>query len=186
MEILKEITNRKSIRAFAEEAVPKAVTERLFEAARWAASSFNEQPWRFLYGHKGEGETWEKLLACANEFNAAWAGSAPLLMLVSAKTTFSQTGKPNRHAWYDTGAAMANLATQATKEGLYLHQMAGFDPAKASELFQIPSDFEAVALVAIGYQGDPVQLPANLQEKENAPRVRKPISETAFEGKWKA
>ena len=186
IEINQLIKNRKSIRAFAEKPVEEEKIQQLFEAARWAASCFNEQPWRFIYATKENEAAYRDILSTINEFNQSWAKNAPMLMIAIAKTSFSMNDKPNKHAWYDTGAAMANLSIQATNLDLYVHQMAGFSPDKAKEILNIPEGYEAIAAIAVGYQGDASILNENLQVKENATRSRKAISEIAFEGKWDA
>lgn len=184
IDIISAIKNRKSIRAFADKTIEKEKILQLFEAARWAASSFNEQPWRFVYATKEKEAQYNNILSTINEFNQSWAKDAPLLMIVVAKSEFSMNGKANRHAWYDTGAAMANFATQATIAGLFIHQMAGFSAEKAKEVLNIPDGFEAVAAVAVGYQGEAAQLNETLQAKENTLRSRKVLNEIAFEGQW--
>lgn len=170
------IQKRFSPKAFASQAVSKEVLEQLFEAARQAPSSYNEQPWRFIYATKDNQEAYEKLLACLNEKNQSWAQHAPVLMLSIAKTTFTKNGKINRHAWHDTGMAVAFLSLKATELDLYIHQMAGFYPEKAKELLHIPEGYEPVAMAALGYLG----------EEENPNKGRKPIEEIAFEGKWQS
>ena len=183
-EVLEVIENRKSIRAFSDKAVEPEKLEAVFKAAQLAASCFNEQPWRFVYATKSQPEAREKLFECINEFNQSWANSADVLMVSIAKTSFSMNGNPNRHAWHDTGAAVAQLSLQATELGLYVHQMAGFFPEKARELLQIPEGFEPVAAIALGYPGQVDSLPANLQEKEKAPRTRKDLNELVFSGSF--
>ena len=184
IDIISAIKDRKSIRAFADKTIEKEKIHQLFEAARWSASSFNEQPWRFIYATKEHETQYNNILSTINEFNQSWAKNVPMLMVVVAKTEFSMNGKTNRHAWYDTGAAMANFATQATIAGLFIHQMAGFSAEKAKETLNIPDGFEAVAAVAVGYQGDAAQLNETLRSKENAPRSRKELNEIVFEGQW--
>ncbi len=156
-----------------------AELKRLFEAARWAASSYNEQPWRFLVGRRGD-ETYQKILNALVEFNQSWARSAPVLVLSVAKKTFTEKGTPNRHGMHDTGAAMATLAIQATADGLHTHSMAGFDSEQMRASFAIPSDYELGAVTAIGYFGDPSSLPEHLRKPEVSPRQRKPLEEIVF------
>ncbi|MBT28668.1 MAG: nitroreductase [Thalassobius sp.] len=182
--VLPHITERKSIRAFSDKPVEKEKLTRLFDAARWAASAFNEQPWRFIYADKSQEESYQKLFNTLNSFNQAWAKHAPVVIIVVAKTTFSENGQANPHAMYDTGAAVANLSIQATAEGLYLHQMAGFSPEKAKETLNIPEGFEAVTAIVVGYKGDANILAQPLKDRETAPRVRKDISEFTYEGSW--
>jgi nitroreductase len=173
------IHRRWSPRAYADKEVPAAEFKRLFEAARWAASSSNEQPWRFLVGRRGD-ETYQKIFNALVEFNQSWARSAPVLVLSVAKKTFTQKGSPNRHGLHDTGAAMANLALQATHDGLHTHSMAGFDNELMRASFAIPSDYELGAVTAIGYFGDPSSLPEHLHKQEVSPRQRKPLEEFVF------
>ncbi|MFT4113661.1 nitroreductase family protein [Silvibacterium sp.] len=174
--VIEEILQRWSPRAFADKPVAPELLKEAFEAARWAASSFNEQPWRFLVGHKGD-DTYKKIFESLVEFNQSWAKSAPVLILSVAKKTFTQNGSPNYYALHDVGAATAYLGLEATKLGFHTHSMAGFDKEKAQTLFGIPDDFEAGAVTALGYVGDPNTLPDQLKQQELAPRQRKPLSE---------
>lgn len=183
--IIDQIKDRKSIRAFSDKSINEEQIQQLFEAAKWSASCFNEQPWRFIYATKEKSEEYDNILSTINDFNQVWAKNAPMIMVVVAKTTFSMNDKPNKHAWYDTGSAMANLAIQATSIGLYVHQMAGFSAQKAKDALNIPEGYEAIAAAAIGYEGDATQLNDTLKEKENATRSRKTINEIAFKGSWK-
>ncbi|GGG99196.1 nitroreductase family protein [Silvibacterium dinghuense] len=174
--VIEEILQRWSPRAFADTPVAPEELKEAFEAARWAASSFNEQPWRFLVGHKGD-ETYEKIFASLVEFNQSWARRAPVLILSVAKKTFTQNGSPNYYALHDVGAATAYLALGATKLGFHTHSMAGFDREKAQKLFGIPEDFEPGAVTALGYLGDPEVLSDHAKQMELSPRQRKPLSE---------
>lgn len=183
--ILENIEKRWSPRAFdPSKTISKEQLLRLLNAARWAASSYNEQPWRFIIGIKGEGDSWDKLFSCLGEFNQQWAKNAPLLMLACGKKNFSKNQKPNHHYAYDVGQAVATLAIQATGDGLYLHQMAGFSPQQAKETFSIPEEFEAITAIAVGYQGKEEELPEKLQEQEEAPRSRKPLEEICYINEW--
>jgi nitroreductase len=173
------ILRRWSPRAFADKEIPAKELKALFEAARWAASSSNEQPWRFLVGRRGD-ETYQKIFNALVEFNQTWAKSAPVLMVSVAKKNFTAKGNPNKFALHDTGAATANLALHATGNGLHTHSMAGFDPEQVRASFAIPSDYEIGAVTAIGYFGDPAGLPEHLQKIELAPRQRKPLEEFVF------
>ncbi len=177
------IRHRWSPRAFADKPVEPAVLASLFEAARWAPSSNNEQPWAYLVATKDNAEDFAKMLSVLVEFNAGWAKSAPVLVIAVSRLNFPN-GNPNRNAFYDTGAASALLSLEATERGLFVHQMAGFDPAKAKQVFEIPADCEAIAAMAIGYPGDPGSLPQKLQEREHAPRTRKPLTEFVMSGRW--
>jgi nitroreductase len=173
------ILRRWSPRAFADKEISAKELKTLFEAARWAASSSNEQPWRFLVGRRGD-ETYQKIFAALVEFNQSWARSAPVLVLSVAKKTFTDKGSPNRCALHDTGAATILLALQATANGLHAHSMAGFDPEQARASFAIPSDYEMGAVTAVGYLGDPASLPEHLLKIEMAPRQRKPLEKFVF------
>ena len=155
---------------------------RIFEAARWAPSSFNEQPWRFMVGIKGD-ETWDKLYECLVEFNRKWAVNAPVLVLAIGNTVSSKGG-PNRVYQYDVGQSMAYITFQAETEGLAVHQMGGFSKEKARELFAIPDDHAPIAMMAIGYQGSPESLDPNFAEMERAPRERKLLNELVFADKF--
>jgi nitroreductase len=178
------IRERWSPRAFSAEMVEPEKLLSLFEAARWAASCFNEQPWSFIVATKDNKEEFERVLGCLVEANARWAQHAPVLMLSVASLNFAHNGKPNRHAFHDVGQAVASLTVQATTLGLVVHQMAGFSPAKARTEFAIPDDYEAVAAIALGYQGDPASLPDDLRQKELAPRTRRPADSFVFRRKW--
>jgi nitroreductase len=173
------IRRRWSPRTYADQEIPAAELKKLFEAARWAASSSNEQPWRFLVGRRGD-ETYQKIFNALVEFNQSWAKSAPVLVLSVAKNVFTNNGKPNAYGMHDTGAASATLALQATAIGLHTHSMAGFDREQLRASFAIPSDYEIGAVTAIGYLGDPATLPEHLQKMEVSPRQRKPVEEFVF------
>lgn len=178
------LRERWSPRAFAEKPIPVQELRSLFEAARWAPSSNNEQPWAFIVATKQDETTHSKLLSTLHEFNQLWAQQAPVLALAVSKLTFARNGNPNRNAFYDTGAAVANLTAEATSRGLRIHQMAGFDPHKAIELFSIPDGWEPIAAFTVGYPGDHQALPENLRERELAPRSRKPLTEFVMSGTW--
>jgi len=178
------IRERWSPRAFADKPVPLDVLRSIFEAARWAPSSYNEQPWAYLVATKGDKDNFAKVLSVLVEFNVNWAKSAPVLAIAVAELAFANNNSPNRNAHYDTGAATALLSVEATARGLAVHQMAGFDPEKARQVFGIPPGWEAIAAIAIGYPGDPASLPQPLKDRELAPRTRKPISEFVMAGHW--
>lgn len=178
------IRDRWSPRAFDQEPVPAEVLRSLFEAARWAPSSNNEQPWAYLVATKDNAAEFENMVSVLVEFNASWARNAPVLALAVSARHFAKNNTPNRNAHYDTGAASALLSVEATARGLSVHQMAGFDPDQAREVFDIPEGWDAIAAIAIGYPGDPANLPQPLKERETAPRTRKPIQEFVMTGKW--
>jgi len=177
------IAHRWSPRAFDSRPVEPEKLRSLFEAARWAASSYNAQPWYFIVGTRDDPETYNRVLQSFVEFNQGWAKQAPVLALSVARTKFDD-GRPNRHAFHDVGQAAANLSLQAEALGLSVHQMAGIDPEKARKLFNIPADYEPVAGFAIGYAGDPQSLPDELRQRELAPRQRKPLDSFVFSGQW--
>ena len=178
------IRERWSPRAFSEKAVPAEELRSLFEAARWAPSSNNEQPWAFIVGTKDDQATHTKLLTTLVEFNQIWAKQAPVLAIAVSELAFARNGHPNRNAFYDTGAAVADLTTEATSRGLLVHQMAGFDAHKATELFSIPNGWEPIAAFVLGYPGDPQSLPETLRERELASRKRKPLADFVMSGSW--
>jgi len=182
--ITEHLRERWSPRAFSDKPIPADVLRSLFEAARWAPSSNNEQPWAFIVAAKDDPATHAKLLSTLVEFNQAWAKHAPVLGIAISRMNFARNGNVNRNAFYDTGAAMADLTTEAVSRGLLVHQMAGFDHHKAIEHFLIPEDWEPIAAFVIGYPGDPQSLPEHLRERELAPRTRKPLSEFVMSGKW--
>ena len=178
------IRERWSPRAFGSRHVEKDKLRSLFEAARWAASSYNAQPWYFIVATKADPENYKKILDSFVEFNQGWAKNAPVVALSVAQMKFEHNGTPNNHAFHDVGQAAANLALQATALGLQVHQMAGILPEKAREIFGIPDGYEPVAGFAIGYPGDHADLPDTLREQERAPRTRKPLDAFVFTGGW--
>jgi len=178
------LARRRSPRAIdASRHVSRLAVRTLLEAARVAPSCFNEQPWRFLVFDGEDSEALERARSCLSEGNA-WARRAPVLILSVAAERWSRDGSPNRWAEHDVGLASENLALQATSLGFAVHFMAGFDEARARELFGIPADFTPMAMIAVGYPGDPDQLPPKLRDPELAPRERKPIEEIASAGSW--
>ena len=176
------IASRWSPRAFSNRDVSPEQIMSLLEAARWAPSSYNEQPWRFIVAAKSDPENYAKLLGSLMEFNQVWARSAPVLILTLAKKTLTRNGAPNYYALHDAGMALGHLAIQATAMGLSLHIMGGYDHAAARAAFQIPDDYELGAAVAVGYAGDAATLPAQLRQAELAPRARKPLTELVLAG----
>ncbi|MGC9198512.1 MAG: nitroreductase family protein [Acidobacteriaceae bacterium] len=177
--ILDVIRRRWSPRSFSDREVTDADLVKLFTAAGWAASSYNEQPWRFLVGRRGEA-TYDKILDALVEFNQVWAKTAPVLILSVSKMIFSTNGHPNALGLHDTGAASANMSLQAAALGLQTHGMGGVDRGKARASFAIPEDFEVGAAWALGYPGDPEALPIIYREMEKAARTRKPLREFVF------
>jgi nitroreductase len=177
------IQNRWSPRAFGDKTIPADVLRSLFEAARWAPSSNNQQPWAYIVATKDDKENFDKILSVLVAFNAGWAKEASALAIAVAELKFAN-GNPNRNAYYDVGAASLQLSIEATTRGLVVHQMAGYDHEKARQVFHIPADWDAIAVIAIGHPGDPKSLPAPLNEREVAPRSRKPLSSFVMTGKW--
>ncbi len=173
------IKNRWSPRAFDSRPVEERKLQAVLEAARWAASAFNEQPWRFVVGRKGD-EKYDIILQSLIDWNRQWAQKAPVLILNLAKSNFSHNGKPNVTALYDLGQAVAQMALEAVHQGLVSHQMSGFDPAKAVDRLDIPKGFQAVSVIAIGYYGKAQELPEDMQKSEVAPRRRIPVEELLF------
>ena len=178
------IADRWSPRAFADRAVEPAKVRTCLEAARWAPSCYNEQPWYVIVGRRGEGETHPRLLDCLVQQNQRWAGAAPVLMLTVAKPAFDSGGRANRHAQHDVGLATMNLMLQAQALGLTAHAMAGFSRKKAHEVFGVPEDHEPMAAIALGYPGEADSLPEDLQEGERAPRERKAPADWVFGETW--
>ena len=177
------LARRWSPRAFADRPVPPDILRSLWEAARWAPSSANQQPWSFLVAAKDDPQEFARMLDCLVEGNQIWAKQAPVLM-ISVAAKLDRDNDPNAHAWYDVGQAVADLSVQATAAGLFVHQMAGILPDKIRELYQIPDSHEPVTGLALGYPGNPEQLPDKLRQRELAPRTRKPIGEFVFAGRW--
>lgn len=166
---------------------PKPVEEEkiltMFEAARWAPSAYNEQPWRYVYAQKGDKnrEVLESLLAPGN----AWAKNAGVLMLSFASKNFGRNGTPNRHHLHDLGAASAYLVAQLPSLGLVGHQMSGYDHEKANEALGVPNDYEPGSMIAVGYYAGQEGLDEGMKQREDGPRVRKDLHDIAFNGEWK-
>ena len=156
----------------------------ILEAARWAPSSYNEQPWFFLVARKMDPSEFAKLLGCLVEANQAWAKAASVLMISVVKRTFDHNGKPNRCALHDVGLASENMVLEAVAQGLAAHGMAGIEMEKIRELYGLPENCEAVAGWAIGYAGEPEMLEGTLRERELAPRERRELGEFVFGAKW--
>ena len=170
------LARRWSPRTFSDRPVEHAKLAQLFEAARWAPSCYNAQPWTFIVATREDAEGYNRLLSTLVEANRQWAVQAPVLILAVAKLDFNHVARPNRHAYYDLGQAVANLTFQATAAGLQIHQMGGFDPRLARELFAIPAGYDPVAVLALGYQEGPPADPSA--------RTRKPLADFVFSGSW--
>ena len=178
------IDRRWSPRAFSEKEVEAEKIDKLFESASFAASCFNEQPWRFIYAAKDYPERYDQLLSCLVEFNQMWVKTAPLIIMTLASTKFAQNQKENYHARHDLGLAIGNMSVQAMSMDLHMHQMAGFSVEKAREMFEIPADFDIVTMIAVGYLGDAKQLPENIREMESNKRERRSLDKILFDGDW--
>ena len=178
------IRERWSPRAFLPKPVEPGKLLSVLEAARWAPSSSNEQPWSFLVATAEEREEFAKMLGCLVEGNQVWAKAAPVLMISIVKKSFSKTGKPNRSALHDVGLASENMTLEAVAQGLAMHGMAGIEREKIQEVYSLPEDCEAVAAWALGYGGEPDLLEGALREREMAPRQRKELKEFVFGGKF--
>jgi nitroreductase len=178
--VLPVIHRRWSARSFDEREVSPEALRNVFEAARWAASSNNEQPWRFLVGRRGD-STWQKLHEILVGANRAWAHRAPVLILGVAHARFSKAGAENRYALFDLGGATSYLTLQAAELGMTTHQMAGFDREAARNALGIPEEYELGTVVALGYQGEPAALgDPTLIERETTARTRKPLDQIVF------
>ncbi|MDD3143646.1 MAG: nitroreductase family protein [Candidatus Cloacimonetes bacterium] len=171
------IQKRWSPRAFADLPLSEEQALTLFEAARWAASCFNEQPWRFIWSLKDGSDKYQTLFGCLSERNQEWVGSASLLILALTKSTFSATGKANRWARHDLGLAIGNLTTQATLMDLYVHSMAGFSRKEATARFDLPEDLEPLTMIAVGWLGDPETLSDKDQQSEHQVQTRKDLAD---------
>ena len=180
------IAKRWSPYAFADRPVRAEDLRSLFEAARWAASSSNEQPWRYIVATKENPTEFERVLSCLVEGNQVWAKAAPVLALGCATLKFAFNDKPNAAALHDLGQASATLSVEATARGLFVHQMAGILPDRARELYQIPADAQPLTGLAIGYLGSPDALPEAYRKRDLSPRQRKPLVEFVFAGQWGA
>jgi nitroreductase len=170
--------------SFADRPVSREDLRSLFEAARWAPSSYNEQPWSYLVATKDDPEAFAKLLSCLVEPNQVWAKAAPALALGCTSLNFTHNGKPNAAAVHDLGLGSANLVLEATARGLFVHQMIGILPDRARELYEVPAGVQPLTGLAIGYAGDTAALPERLRDRDTAPRTRKPLGAFVFGGKW--
>jgi len=170
--VLAEIKNRRSKRAYAATSISKETIRSLFEAARWAPSSMNEQPWVYMYASADNTELWNKIFASLNDSNKVWAQQAPLLVVSLARKTLLRNGVINGAAKYDVGAANALLSLQATHVGLNVHQMGGYNKQTLIDNLNIPETHEPTVIMAIGYPGEPESLPDNLKQREVALRER--------------
>jgi nitroreductase len=178
------IARRWSPYAFSDRSVSEADLKSLFEATRWAPSSYNEQPWCYIVATKEQPQEFARLLSCLVEGNQAWAKAAPVLALGCTSLLFKMNGKPNAAAVHDLGLASGNLCLEATARGLFVHQMIGILPDKARELYRIPQSVQPLTGLAIGYAADAGTLPENLRQRDLNPRTRKPLAEFLFGKQW--
>lgn len=177
------ILNRWSPRAMIGTEITEQELMAIFEAARWAPSSYNNQPWRFIYAKRNT-EHWDRLFSLMVEFNQSWAKNAAVLVVIISKKTFDFNNKPSITHSFDAGAAWENMALEATRRGYVIHGMEGFDYEKARKVLGIPDDYNTEAMVAIGKRGKKPDLPQELQERE-MPSQRKPLKEIIMEGRFK-
>jgi nitroreductase len=180
------IARRWSPVGFADRPVAAADLRSLFEAARWAPSAFNEQPWSFIVARREDADHFAAVHSCLVEGNQDWAANAPVLMLTVASEQFARNGAPNATALYDLGQAVAMLTVEATARGLAVHQMGGILPDRAAELFGVPDGRRVATALAVGYAVDDVTtLPEAWQARDTAPRVRRPLADTVFSTAWR-
>ena len=177
------IAARWSTRAFDERPVEADKLASCLEAARWAPSCYNDQPWRFLVTDRHrDAAAWQKLCACLTPGNQDWARRAPVLILACTTRHFAHNGQPNRWAQYDTGQAVMSLCLQATALGLFTHQMGGFDAEQVRQTFVLAGEWVPMSVIALGYRADPAALDEALRQRDEAPRQRKPLAAIAFLG----
>jgi nitroreductase len=181
-EVIELIKNRWSPRSFSNEPIPEEKLLSMFEAASWAASSRNEQPWRFIYGKKGEGQNYDKIFNSLVEWNQKWAKTAPILAIGLVKTHFEHKEYLNAYAHFDLGQALANLSIQAIANNIYIHQIGGFDKDNAVASFNIPQAYEPVVAFAIGYLGKIVDIPDEFRDPEQKQRIRLDLNRILFPG----
>ena len=183
--IIDALAERWSGRAYdPDRSIDRHALLSVLEAARWTPSCFGYQPWRLLIWDRRQADgPWQHAFACLAESNRAWARQAPILMLACADRQFAD-GRPNRWAHYDTGAALMSLSVQATALGLMVHQMGGFNAEQARTAFAIPERFDCLTMITLGYQLERASIPAVLQEREHAPRARRPLGELFFANAW--
>jgi nitroreductase len=179
-----QLANRWSPYGFAEKDVAAEDLLAILEAARWAPSSYNEQPWRYILARRAQPEVFQKLLSCLVEGNQVWAKHAPVLLIGVTMLNFARNGKPNKAAHHDLGLAAGSLSLEATARGLYVHQMIGILPERVREMYRLPEDAEPLTAIAIGYLGAGDNLSEELQARDKASRSRRRLSEFVFEGSW--
>ena len=178
------IAKRWSPSGFSDRAVSDEDLRSILEAARWSASSYNEQPWSYMVATVNDPGEFDRLLSCLVDGNQGWAKNAPVLVLTVVTHKFKRNDKPNLAAEHDIGLASGNICMEATARGLSVHQMIGILPDKAREVYSIPEGCDALTALAIGYAADADQLPENLRARDTSPRTRKPLSEFVYSGAW--
>ena len=184
IEISPLIRNRWSPRIYSQQTISESDILKLFEAARWAASSSNSQPWRFIYANRGDVDQWPKLFDCLTDFNKVWVDKAPFLALSLVQKINIKSGAYQRHSWYDLGLAVGNLTYQASSMGIYLRNMAGFDQGKAILNFNIPDLFEPVVMFTFGFPGEAENQNSNFLFPTKENRIRRDLSQLIFKGDW--
>jgi nitroreductase len=180
------IADRWSPYGFADRNVSAGDIRSLFEAARWAPSSYNEQPWSYLVASREQSEDFQRVLSCLVEGNQAWAKAAPVLAIGCTSLRFKLNGKENAAAIHDLGLGSGNICLEATARGLVVHQMIGILPDKVREVFQVPEGVQPLTGLAIGYAVEPDKLPDAVRQRDLAARTRKPLGEFVFGGRWGA
>jgi nitroreductase len=178
------LAERRSPYAFDDRQIPDADLRSLFEAARWAPSSYNEQPWSYILATEDDPHQFQRLRSCLDDGNQDWAKEAPVLALGVVSLRSARNAEANRAAVHDLGLAVGNLLLEATARGLFVHQLIGILPDRGRELYGIPEGCKAWTGLAIGYEGDPTSLRDRLRGRDLASGQRKPLSEFVFGGKW--
>jgi len=178
------IAKRWSPYVFADRAVPLEELLSLFEAARWAPSSYNEQPWHYIVATQDDRPGFERVLSCLVEPNREWARHAPVLALGVVSLRFTRNKKPNAAAEHDLGLASANLTLEATRRGIAVHQMIGILPERAVEVFDVPEGFRVLTGLAIGYPGENPAVESKFEDRDSKARDRRPLAEFVFSGAW--
>lgn len=179
------LIKRYSPRAFSAEPIKPEKLDRILEAGRWAPSASNDQPWRFIVGIKGQNEYYDKLFQGLVDFNQKWCKNVPVLIAFVANKISDKNKDLNAYYKYDLGQAAAHITFQAMEEGLWCHQMGGFEKDRLSKEFNLPEKFELLSIMAVGYKGALDSLPENFQRMEQSERTRKPLSDLVFDGDWK-
>lgn len=178
------ISKRWSPRSFDSRTVESVKLIQLLEAARWAPSWRNDQPWRFIVATKEDPEAYRRLFDCLNPGNQRWACLAPVLMIAIAKRGYDHGNEPNPITLYDTGQAVSQLTIEALSHGLYVHQMGGIDHERIHLMYGIPLNYQPIVALAIGYLGQAIDLPQELRRREELPRTRLPLSDLVFSNTW--